>query len=245
MSVAVQLYHALFEVRSAQSPADLQAVYRLRYQVYCLEKGYEASKEEPIEKDIFDEHALHSLLIFKPTGTVVGTARIVLPKKQNKQNSYPLQKVCDHPLLKDPKMISNYPELSRFAISKEGREHVLKNEAFQKTITQLALTKKEAIQAVFSCMCVGLIGYTVRACVHQGFRGVFAVLEPSLLRLLSRVGISGKKLGGVVAYHGKRQPCIFDKDFFDMDAEDGHALMRHILTENNIDEAIDVTDVLY
>jgi len=52
---------------------------RLRYDVYCLRKGWEAAHAFPdrLESDEFDEHAVHILLIERQTGLAVGSARIV------------------------------------------------------------------------------------------------------------------------------------------------------------------------
>jgi N-acyl amino acid synthase of PEP-CTERM/exosortase system len=51
---------------------------RLRYDVYCLRKGWVADAfPDGLESDEFDEHAIHILLIEQQTGLAVGSARVV------------------------------------------------------------------------------------------------------------------------------------------------------------------------
>ena len=47
-----------FYVATADTPELLQEAYRLRHQVYCVERGYEAS-DTGLEIDAFDDHAPH------------------------------------------------------------------------------------------------------------------------------------------------------------------------------------------
>jgi N-acyl amino acid synthase of PEP-CTERM/exosortase system len=60
---------------------------------------------------------------------------------------------------------------------------------------------------------LGLINGTVRMSVEHGVTEWFAVMEPSLLRLLAKYGIYFSPIGPMVNYHGMRQPCyvIFEK----------------------------------
>jgi N-acyl-L-homoserine lactone synthetase len=62
-----------------QTLAQIKNSMRLRYDVYCLRKGWETAEAFPdrLESDEFDEHAVHILLIERQTGLAVGSARIV------------------------------------------------------------------------------------------------------------------------------------------------------------------------
>ena len=66
-------YRRYFEVLPATTPAALESVHRLRYQVYVVENPFEDPNDhaDGIERDAFDEHAAHCLLIHRPTGTPV------------------------------------------------------------------------------------------------------------------------------------------------------------------------------
>jgi N-acyl amino acid synthase of PEP-CTERM/exosortase system len=62
-----------------QTPAQIKSSMRLRYDVYCLRKGWEAAQAFPdrLESDEFDEHSVHILLIERQTGLAVGCTRVV------------------------------------------------------------------------------------------------------------------------------------------------------------------------
>jgi N-acyl amino acid synthase of PEP-CTERM/exosortase system len=56
-------------------------------------------------------------------------------------------------------------------------------------------------------MTIGLIRDLIRMSVEYGVTHWCAVMMPSLLRLLGRLGIHFAPAGPLVEYHGKRQPC--------------------------------------
>src|SRR5882757_2983328 len=70
-----------FTTIDADRPPFIGAAYRLRYQIYCVEKQFEDSTAHPneLEKDEFDSHSVQGLLLHRKTGTALGTARLVLP----------------------------------------------------------------------------------------------------------------------------------------------------------------------
>ena len=57
---------------------------------------------------------------------------------------------------------------------------------------------------------LGLIKSCVEMSVREGMTHWAAVMEPALLRLLTRLGIHFNPLGSLVEYHGRRQPCWVD-----------------------------------
>jgi putative hemolysin len=67
-----------YEVRFARTPAELEAVQRLRFEVFNLElgEGLEESHDTGLDVDRFDAVCHHMLVIHKPTGAVVGTYRM-------------------------------------------------------------------------------------------------------------------------------------------------------------------------
>src|SRR3954454_25022818 len=59
---------------------------------------------------------------------------------------------------------------------------------------------------------LGLIKSCVEMSVREGMSHWATVMEPALLRLLTRLGIHFNPLGSLVEYHGRRQPCWVDLD---------------------------------
>jgi N-acyl-L-homoserine lactone synthetase len=66
----------------AQSDADQQAVYRLRYQV-VIERGWAQPEDLPdgIERDAYDERAIH--IVGRDGNILAATSRLVLPDPRN------------------------------------------------------------------------------------------------------------------------------------------------------------------
>lgn len=74
-----------FEVVLANDPWSRHIHYQLRYQVFCLETGYEDPDQFPDgeEKDEWDHDATHFLVQEKDTGQWVAAMRLVLPSAQS------------------------------------------------------------------------------------------------------------------------------------------------------------------
>ena len=55
---------------------------------------------------------------------------------------------------------------------------------------------------------IGLIRGALEMCRDNDIQYVCAVMERSLIRLLGRLGFVFDHLGGLIEYHGARQPCV-------------------------------------
>src|SRR4051794_9244487 len=115
---ALLAFEEEFRVESVNSPETAEEAFRLRHQVYCLERGYEPDRGG-VEIDEFDAHARQVVLRRKSTGEVVGTVRLVLFSTEAAE-SFPIQQVCEASLLSDLPLTTT-AEVSRFAISKQRR----------------------------------------------------------------------------------------------------------------------------
>src|SRR5690242_19647724 len=85
-------------IQVADTPELVREAHRLRYQVYCIERDYEAG-QAGLEIDEFDRRARHVVLCQRRTGQVVGTARLVFPSSTSPQDSLPVQRLCDPAVL--------------------------------------------------------------------------------------------------------------------------------------------------
>ena len=193
-------YNRWFDIVPADTPALREKAYRLRYQVYCCEHEYETPEEHPqqLEMDPFDCRSIHSLIIDRASGAATGTVRLILPDQNAPGESFPVQKMCNHPLLSE--VASRAAEVSRFAISKKLRKMV--EGCLDVEGNQYASGKYLKISLV-----LGLMKATLQMSFQYGIADWFAVMEPSLLRLLSRFGICFTPIGPLIEHHGFRQPC--------------------------------------
>ena len=101
---------------SAESREDLEKVWRLRYQVYCVELGFEPTNKSGLEHDKYDEYAINFLAVDE-NNRAVGTIRLV----HNNPIGFPMD--SDFPLTAYMKThgISRALEIGRFAINKSVR----------------------------------------------------------------------------------------------------------------------------
>lgn len=190
-------YRRWFEVIPANTPELREEAYRLRYQVYCCEHHFETLDEHPhkLEADAFDDRSIHSLVVDKANGMPTGTVRLILPDPDSPESSFPIQHICG-----DPLSVHCSPfkaaEISRFSISKKMRN------------VALADCPKD-----MKCLvALGLMQAIVQMSTAHDITDWFAVMEPSLLRLLCRFGIYFTPIGPMVEYHGMRQPCHADSE---------------------------------
>jgi len=179
-----EIYRATqpFTIEIVTTPRQLHEVFRLRHQVYCVERGYEPG-DDGEETDEYDPRSRHVLLRHTSDGEVVGTVRIVASNRANPGDSFPTQRLCEPSLLRQLPLATT-GEVSRFAISKQRRMGCT-----DAILLRLALVR-------------GL----VQISSEMGLTHWLAVMERSLLRLNERNAIYFDPIGPLVSYHGIRQP---------------------------------------
>jgi len=114
-----------FEATEADTPELIRQAHEIRYRVYCLETGFENPADNPdgLEKDAFDSHSVHGVLIHRASRAVMGTVRLVLPVADAPERSFAVQQVSDDPALTNNVEfpLRSTAEVSRFCISRQFR----------------------------------------------------------------------------------------------------------------------------
>jgi N-acyl amino acid synthase of PEP-CTERM/exosortase system len=201
------LYNAIFEAVPADDAALRDECFRIRYQVYCLERSFEdpSAKPDRRETDEYDASSRHGLLRYRKTGAVVGTIRVVLPDVGRGTAALPMYGVCAANGIAPERLppLDRTTEISRFAISKEFRQRA-GDESYGRAYDPGELDGRRVIPH----MTLGLMGLAVRESRAAGADYICAIMEPTLIRLLSRVGIEWQPVGPLLEYHGLRQPSI-------------------------------------
>ncbi|MGH7091462.1 MAG: PEP-CTERM/exosortase system-associated acyltransferase [Stellaceae bacterium] len=204
----VEFYQTLFESVPADTPELQRAAHRLRYQVYCVEHHYEDPSANPggLERDEYDDHAVHGILRHRPSGMIVGTVRVVLHAPGARVGSLPIHRVCQDERMRDPTLlpIARTAELSRFAVSKSFRRRV--GDGVYGRAEDAEATRHDP-RRMIPHITLGLMSVALRMMVERSIETTCAVMEPALLRMLARLGIHFNVLGPPVLYHGWRQPC--------------------------------------
>jgi len=208
------VYRHYFEVIAADTPQLLDTVYRLRYQVYVEENEFENPGDFPEhkERDDYDAHALQVLLRHRRTKICIGTARAILADARNPLDSLPIQRISDHPILKDPDIAKYASEFSRLAISKKHLKqscdatgimaHFHFDPTCKKNRVNMWLTKR-----VVRYLSVGLMAGVIKLAIQTERPILFAVMEPFLIRNLRRIGWDFPFIDEPVDYRGLRHPC--------------------------------------
>lgn len=121
---AVRCTDGFFVFSRVKTPAELEPAYRVRYQVFCVERGFVSAAACPdgIERDEYDEHSVHILATHR-SGDPAGTARLVLPSPLG----FPMMRHCTfaghYAFLNEPRhpALAGFAEISRLAVSKAFR----------------------------------------------------------------------------------------------------------------------------
>jgi N-acyl amino acid synthase of PEP-CTERM/exosortase system len=206
-------YDQYFDVRRADTRDRLDAAYRLRYQVYCIENQFEDPGRCPDGREIDedDDRAVHTLLVHRASGAAIGTARLILPRPDTGR-PLPIERVCDPGARALIRRLPrhNTAEVSRFAVSKQFRrrqgEERHADAGFPDPVSPPRGTERRLLPHIT----FGLLRGILELCRDHQITVLAAVMEPALLRILSRLGLDFDPVGPLVDYHGPRQPCLAD-----------------------------------
>ncbi len=231
----VFLFNKYFEVILADTQERLQQCWQLRYQVYCLESKvpgfYPDRYPEGLERDLYDERSVHSLLIHKPSGKIAGTVRVILPISGNSDARFPVEEFAGHLFYTDNVSLRNLPrsqlgEISRLIIAPEFR--VRKGES----LNAQGLTKNTDCSAEYGNQCesylplkeqsfskneqrrsfphtiLGLFVAIVRMSAENNLTYWYAGMEPLCARLLRAFGIRFTQISPIVDYYGSCQSYL-------------------------------------
>lgn len=211
MSDLYEAFHEYFEIVIADTPKLLEEVYRIRYQVLCVEKrlpGFDQSLYvDGLEKDDYDGHSSHVLLKHRPSGSFIGTVRLILFDPLNPEKQLPIELHANlDPKLCDMSKLSRHQtaEISRFVIVGKFDQRKVERRNLE--------TRKEGISAerkdrrATPHLVVVLVAGIVLMCANSDVRNWLSVMDPALNRLLSHFGLDLNPIGPICDYHGLRQP---------------------------------------
>lgn len=228
-------FHRSFEVLHADTPELRSVAYAIRYAVYCKEFGWEDKARFPDaeERDPYDSHSLHCLLLHKPSNRHTATLRLVLANPDNPQAPFPFEATCKHNLsggiarlLRRDRRL--FGEISRMAVLSDFRQHngrrhkpdVPPSEARQ-------AVEEERLTAAHMSMVLSLAGASLM--VLAGLRGVFAMMEPWLAQRLATFDLHFQQVGEPVNHRGIRAPFYIScEDVFNHLSADGLAILEII-----------------
>lgn len=195
--------HRFEFVRLDHSPELLEASYRLRYEVYCLERGFLDPGEYPHrnERDRYDACSAHFGALDRD-GEIVGTVRMVIPP----DHRYPLLDHCvvdrESELLK-----LRTAEISRLAISRQYRRRA-GDDALGISPDMLDEMPDNFHRRRRPELVMGLYKVMYQESKRTGVDCWLAAMERSLTRLLARYSFFFRPMGPEVDYYGPVTPYI-------------------------------------
>ncbi len=206
---ALRRFDEVFKEATASEPHEITEAFRLRYQVYCLERGFEEAEAFAggMERDQYDDDAFHTLLTDRKSGHALGTVRLIKPEAASDWLSeLPLAAYAPpesvEELLRLPAGAT--AEVSRFAIARSARK--LLRLVPRQDGTELE-EQPRLRERLLPYMSLGLIRGLVRLSIEQGITHWCLAAEPSLLRRLRGFGLHFKDAGPLVDHRGLRQVC--------------------------------------
>lgn len=197
-----------FPGKLIEDNSDLKKSYRLRYDVYCLQKGFlePGSYPDRCETDIFDQHSLH-FGAFDDLGNILGTLRLV----RNSFQGFPMLGHCDIDVADH--ILENAGEISRLAVSKIIRKRRGDGEygmaAEGGAVDGVAAQRpRHNRRRHRPDIVVGLYKSLYQESKRHGITHWIAAMEPGLLKLLRRFYFSFEPIGPEVDYYGPVRPYI-------------------------------------
>lgn len=209
-------FYRYLDAELAVNDSQRYEAHRLRYDVYCEQRGYEDPERFPdgLEKDVYDDNSVHALVRHRSSNLVAGVVRLVFADQSEPAKPLPIEYFCgdsfDHSVLdRFDFSRTGIAEVSRFAVSNQfinrvggfGPGHPSGNQTGQ-------MQCQDDPSQYFPHISLGLIAMLFVASAQHRITHWYAVMEPSLNRLLGRSGIEFTAIGPIVNYHGRRQPMI-------------------------------------
>jgi N-acyl amino acid synthase of PEP-CTERM/exosortase system len=176
-------------------PSLLEQSYRLRYQVYCVERGFLPAEDYPdhLERDPFDKYSVHVGAV-DARGELAATARLVKPNRLG----FPLLQHCNlFPSETAPDDLTNtFVEVSRVSVSRAYDRHRIAANGTENRRLRNAEPFLTLLKAVI---------YGAR---HVGATHLVGATDAALHRRLVRFGFPYRVAGPTVDYYGPVAPHI-------------------------------------
>ena len=182
-----------FETLVADTEFSKAIHYNLRYQVYCLKRGFEnpAAYPNQLETDTYDKTSVHFIVRHRETSQWIGAVRLVLAVP----GKLPLTRIStvDVDSIGSP-TDSIAAEVSRLCVLPPQN---------QETTERLDIVHPSVIT-------LGLIRAARQYLLSQNIQFSYFLITPQLARILGRVGMEIKPVGPLVHHRGPRRPYVHD-----------------------------------
>lgn len=216
-----------YQMIPATTPELKKIFNQIRYIVFC-ENHAEFNVPHNIDKteeDIYDSHALHFLLLYKPLHMFIGGTRIILPMPHEDGCGLPSVQI-DHSPFQQQRLfdLTKMAELSRLMIAKD----------------RMKLIKMHCSHDVHDPAYVHPVHHMIRCvfntCYNYNLIGFIAALEEPLFRLAKAFQLPITKYGNPIHHFGVRQPGYLLIEPYLKQLKELNPRFHNFITEINIDQ---------
>ncbi len=193
-----------FRLIVAATPKLREEVYRIRYQVYCQELGYERKEDCPngLEQDSYDSRSIHCLLLHSTSGLYAGCVRLVLPQLYSQDANLPFERIYGPTTAREIQQKNwqkqTLGEVSRLAVPVKFRKRPVGEPV------GICDMFSEQDRHCFPLIAFGLYLAATSVAIEVGLESAFGLMEPRLARHLTNFGIKFRQIGELVEFHGQR-----------------------------------------
>jgi N-acyl amino acid synthase of PEP-CTERM/exosortase system len=199
-----------FEVFLGDTPRGRQVNYRVRYEVYCRETGFEDARVFPDgeERDHYDRHSVHFLVRHRASEAWVAAMRLVVPEG----DGLPFEHACGIPATALPVPSRDAAEVSRLCMverfRRRGLERFLPYEAVDRATDGSVVVPYE--RRTGPELLVGLLRAAYGYNRTLGFRHWYFLVAPALARIIRRTGVGLQPVAPACEHRGLRTPYVSD-----------------------------------
>lgn len=205
--------------RGSKESSVLKEIFKLRYDVYCLERQFldAGDFEECLETDDFDDCSIH-FAAYTLDNDIIGTVRLVQP---HPDQAYPFESHCmPFPDFHAPARESA-AEVSRLVVRKTHRRRRGDSmEGISQDFVEKGSTKgikpnssvRGDKRGNSPLLLLGMYREMYRYSRENGIRYWYAAMERSLARSLEKMGFKFVPIGPQVDYYGPVTPHMADLD---------------------------------
>lgn len=224
-----------FKFLEASTRQLKEQAYRLRYEVYAIECGFENPGDFPdkLEQDEYDPCAVHFVAV-NEYDEVMGTIRLILENKKG----FPVDHAADTSGFKDRPRDRCLAEVSRLAVSKNMRRR--SEDGLYGVETYLDMSQGGVFDAPYKrrgsekrqkpMVILGLYKAVYLKCRDLGITHMIMITEDKLFHALCRFGFIFHQIGPSVEYHGTRTPYGTSWDTIERHMSEKHEDILKFLT---------------
>lgn len=202
---------ANFRFLIVEDEALRRQTYRLRYQIYVEEFGFENPCDHPegYETDLYDANAVHFAVVDDDTGSVIGTTRVVL----NSDLGFPMTQLENIFFKGERADLDKIMEISRFAVHANYRRRredllfygipaVMDPSERQEVLHRVPDRRKRPV------ILYGIFRLLYHLSKKRGISFWCMISEKNLFEAVTYMGFIFHPIGVEVSFHGIRTPYI-------------------------------------